>query len=282
MSGPAPQIDVKAAVLAYEMVVADIRSKIHQTVSAFNEQMELIRSGAKLSNMPQVPVLLPPSQSDFMLIYMSKQKELLASNGFPANNNSQATPSTVPTFTLGMVPLNNQIGITQRSMSPQPSSLGLVNPGSGGASNQNHLERLLEKLTELFPQHNRDMMIVFLRHVRMMNNNSLSGLSFEQIISQVSVLIKTQQPHLVNVNLDFANLPTNPATSMGTWRSIPRDPHKEEEDPCVICQEELTSSRLFVMKCGHKYHRECISLWLKDQKTCPSCTLSFATSFAQS
>lgn len=282
VSGPAPQIDVKAAVLAYEMVVADIRSKIHQTVSAFNEQMELIRSGAKLSNMPQVPVLLPPSQSDFMLIYMSKQKELLASNGFPANNNSQATPSTVPTFTLGMVPLNNQIGITQRSMSPQPSSLGLVNPGPGGASNQNHLERLLEKLTELFPQHNRDMMIVFLRHVRMMNNNSLSGLSFEQIISQVSVLIKTQQPHLVNVNLDFANLPTNPATSMGTWRSIPRDPHKEEEDPCVICQEELTSSRLFVMKCGHKYHRECISLWLKDQKTCPSCTLSFATSFAQS
>ncbi|XP_078283011.1 E3 ubiquitin-protein ligase DZIP3-like isoform X3 [Rhinoraja longicauda] len=286
VSGPALQIDVKAAVLAYEMVIADIRSKIHQTVSAFNEQMDLIRNGAKLSNMPQVPVLLPPSQSDFMLIYMSKQKELLASNGFPANNNSQGTSSTAPAFTLGMAPLNNQIGITQRSMSPglytQPLSVGPVNPSQGGASNQNHLERLLEKLTELFPQHHRDTMIVFLRHVRTMNNNSLAGLSFEQIISQVSVLIKSQQPHLVNVNLDFANLPTNPATSLGTWRSIPREPHKEEEDPCVICQEELTSSRLFVMKCGHKYHRECISLWLKDQKTCPSCTLSFATSFAQS
>ncbi|XP_051896076.1 E3 ubiquitin-protein ligase TTC3-like isoform X2 [Pristis pectinata] len=309
VSGPAVQIDVKAAIMAYEMVLADIKSKIHQTVSAFNEQIDLIRNGAKLSNMPQVPVVLPPSQSDFMLIYMTKQKELLASSGFPANNNSQGTTSTLPAFPPGMAPLNNQLGITQRSMSPglptQPSSLGPANPSQGGTSNQNHLERLLEKLTELFPQHNRDMMIVFLRQVRMMNNNSLSGLSFEQIISQVSVLIKNHQPHLVNVNLDFASLPTDPMSSTVTWRNVAKDPHvnrlgfmsglshqsgvgtepghqKEEEDPCVICQEELTSSRLFVMKCGHKYHRECISLWLKDQKTCPSCTLSFATSFSQS
>ncbi|XP_069751051.1 E3 ubiquitin-protein ligase DZIP3-like isoform X2 [Narcine bancroftii] len=305
-SGPAVQIDVKAAMMAYEMVLADVKSKIHQTVSAFNEQIDLIRNGAKLSNMPQVPVLPPPSQSDFMLLYMTKQKELLASHGFPSNSNVQGTMTTPSAFPPGIVPLNNQLGITQRSMSPglssQPSSLGPGNPSQGGTSNQNHLERLLEKLTELFPQHNRDMMIIFLRQVRMMNNNSLSGLSFEQIINQVSVLIKNQQPHLGNINMDFA---TDPTSSTASWRNIPKDPHvsrlgfmtgsqhqggvsvepghqKEEEDPCVICQEELTSSRLFVMKCGHKYHRECISLWLKDQKTCPSCTLSFATSFSQS
>uniref|UniRef100_UPI00398F5F28 E3 ubiquitin-protein ligase DZIP3-like isoform X2 n=1 Tax=Pristiophorus japonicus TaxID=55135 RepID=UPI00398F5F28 len=317
MSGPGVQIDVKAATLAYEMVLADIKSKIHQTVSAFNEQTDLIRNGAKLSNMPQVPVLLPPSQSEFMLIYMAKQKELLASNGFPTNNNSQGTSSTLPAFPPGLAPLNNQLGITQRSMSPgllaQTASaslphltpIGTVNLSQLGGSNPNHLERLLERLTELFPQHNRETMIGFLRQVRMMNNNSLSGLSFEQIINQVSVLIKNHQPLLGNINLDYHNLPADPMVPSTTWRNVTPDPflnrlgfmaglshqsgvgmelglQMEDEDPCVICQEELTTSRLFVMKCGHKYHRECISLWLKEQKTCPSCTLSFATSFSQS
>ncbi|XP_067827061.1 E3 ubiquitin-protein ligase DZIP3-like [Heptranchias perlo] len=317
MSAPTVQIDVKAAMLAYELVLADIKSKIHQTVSAFNEQIELIRNGAKLSNMPQVPVLLPPSQSDFMLIYMAKQKELLASNGFPTNNNSQGTTSSLPAFPPGLAPLNNQLGITQRSMSPglsaQTASAGLphqtpigpVNPSQAGSSNPNHLERLLERLTELFPQHNRETMIVFLRQVRMMNNNSLAGLSFEQIISQVSVLNKNHQPLLGNISLDYPTLSADPMLPSATWRNVTPDPFKvnrlgfmkglshqsgvstelglqmEDEDPCVICQEELTSSRLFVMKCGHKYHRECISLWLKEQKTCPSCTLTFATSFSQ-
>ncbi|XP_072342651.1 E3 ubiquitin-protein ligase DZIP3-like isoform X2 [Scyliorhinus torazame] len=315
MSTPTVQIDVKAAMLAYELVLADIKSKIHQTVSAFSEQIDLIRNGAKLSNMPQVPVLLPPSQSDFMLIYVAKQKELLASSGFPANNTSQGTPSTLPAFPPGLAPLNNQLGISQRSMSPglsvqtaptgipQQTPIGSGNPSQVGTSNQNHLERLLERLTELFPQHNRETMIILLRQVRAMNNNSLSGLSFEQIISQVSVLIKNHQPLLGNTHLDYSNLPADPMLPSTTWRNVTPDsfvnrqgfptglshqsgvntePGLQDEDPCVICQEELTTNRLFVMKCGHKYHRECISLWLKEQKTCPSCTLSFATSFSQS
>ncbi|XP_043532571.1 E3 ubiquitin-protein ligase TTC3-like isoform X3 [Chiloscyllium plagiosum] len=314
MSTPTVQIDVKAAMLAYELVLADIKSKIHQTVSTFSEQIDLIRNGAKLCNMPQVPVFLPPSQTDFMHVYMAKQKELLAASGFPTNNTSQGTSSTVPAFPPGLAPLNNQIGITQRSMSPglsvQTSSglphqtpVGPGNPSQTGGSTQNHLERLLEQLTELFPKHNRETMIILLRQVRAMNNNSLSGLSFEQIISQVSVLIKNHQPLLANSNLDFSSLPADPMLPSTTWRNITPDsltsqtgfttglshqsgvnpePSLQDEDPCVICQEELTASRLFVMKCGHKYHRECISLWLKEQKTCPSCTLSFATSFSQS
>ncbi|XP_038634550.1 E3 ubiquitin-protein ligase DZIP3-like isoform X2 [Scyliorhinus canicula] len=315
MSTPTVQIDVKAAMLAYELVLADIKSKIHQTVSAFSEQIDLIRNGAKLSNMPQVPVLLPPSQSDFMLIYVAKQKELLASSGFPANNTSQGTTPTPPAFPPGLAPLNNQLGINQRSMSPgssvqtaptgipQQTPIGSGNPSQVGTSNQNHLERLLERLTELFPQHNRETMIILLRQVRAMNNNSLSGLSFEQIISQVSVLIKNHQTLLGNTHLDYSNVPADPMLPSTTWRNVTPDsfvnrqgfptglahqsgvntePSLQDEDPCVICQEELTINRLFVMKCGHKYHRECISLWLKEQKTCPSCTLTFATSFSQS
>ncbi|XP_067910100.1 E3 ubiquitin-protein ligase DZIP3-like [Heterodontus francisci] len=315
VSTPTVQIDVKAAMLTYELVLSDIKSKIHQTVSAFSEQIDLIRNGAKLSNMPQVPVLLPPSQSDFMLIYMAKQKELLASGGFPTNTTSQGTTSTLPVYPPGLAPLNNQLGMTQRSMSPglsvqtasatlpHQTPIGPGNPGQVGSSNPNHLERLLERLTELFPQHNRETMIIFLRQVRTMNNNSLSGLSFEQIISQVSVLIKNYQPSHGSTNLDYSNLPADSLLPSTTWRNVAPDPfmnrpgfttglsHQsgassehslQDEEPCVICQEELTTNRLFVMKCGHKYHRECISLWLKEQKTCPSCTLSFATSFSQS
>ena len=44
--------------------------------------------------------------------------------------------------------------------------------------------------------------------------------------------------------------------------------------PCTIC---LTSKRWYhnirKLKCGHKYHLECINIWSHQNKTCPVCRI---------
>lgn len=48
----------------------------------------------------------------------------------------------------------------------------------------------------------------------------------------------------------------------------------DEDDICVICQDNLTanSGRLNVrLHCGHRYHPRCISQWITQRNTCPLC-----------
>ena len=47
-------------------------------------------------------------------------------------------------------------------------------------------------------------------------------------------------------------------------------------DNCNICLNENTSpenleNKLIFVKCGHSFHKECISEWLKYKNTCPCC-----------
>lgn len=41
---------------------------------------------------------------------------------------------------------------------------------------------------------------------------------------------------------------------------------------CSICQEALTASAICVAtKCGHVFHKTCVSQWISTSRTCPSC-----------
>ena len=44
---------------------------------------------------------------------------------------------------------------------------------------------------------------------------------------------------------------------------------EEEELMCIICRSTITIGSL--TQCGHKYCKECLELWLRNQKTCPMC-----------
>uniref|UniRef100_UPI00398F525D E3 ubiquitin-protein ligase DZIP3-like isoform X2 n=1 Tax=Pristiophorus japonicus TaxID=55135 RepID=UPI00398F525D len=47
-----------------------------------------------------------------------------------------------------------------------------------------------------------------------------------------------------------------------------------EEDPCVICHEELVPPKdCYVLECKHIFHKKCIDYWLKEQSTCPICRI---------
>ncbi|KSA01875.1 uncharacterized protein AC631_02331 [Debaryomyces fabryi] len=49
----------------------------------------------------------------------------------------------------------------------------------------------------------------------------------------------------------------------------PHSNDDEEELMCIICRSTITIGSL--TQCGHKYCKECLELWLRNQKTCPMC-----------
>ncbi|XP_078265124.1 E3 ubiquitin-protein ligase DZIP3-like [Rhinoraja longicauda] len=55
---------------------------------------------------------------------------------------------------------------------------------------------------------------------------------------------------------------------------IVQQPESIEEDPCVICHEELVPLEdCYKLECKHIFHKKCIDYWLKEQSTCPICRI---------
>lgn len=48
---------------------------------------------------------------------------------------------------------------------------------------------------------------------------------------------------------------------------------------CSICQEALSASAICVTtKCGHVFHQTCVSQWIANSRTCPSCRAACTSS----
>ena len=45
------------------------------------------------------------------------------------------------------------------------------------------------------------------------------------------------------------------------------------DDICVICLDifDINQKLTKIKKCGHVYHRDCISSWFKKKERCPIC-----------
>ena len=53
------------------------------------------------------------------------------------------------------------------------------------------------------------------------------------------------------------------------FRSIKRN-NAIKENECPICSEPLTQD-VRVLRCGHRFHNECIESWLTSHNSCPLC-----------
>uniref|UniRef100_A0A5F8GXB0 DAZ interacting zinc finger protein 3 n=1 Tax=Monodelphis domestica TaxID=13616 RepID=A0A5F8GXB0_MONDO len=123
-----------------------------------------------------------------------------------------------------------------------------------------------------------------LRKLKDANGRSLIGLTFDEIVRRVSQMVEPKRSQSADSipsshpqskpNIDQ---PPRPA-----WRPLnPQVPVAwegtknlgDEEEPCVICHDNLTPENLSVLACAHKFHPQCIKLWLKQQGTCPTCRL---------
>ncbi|XP_051869307.1 E3 ubiquitin-protein ligase DZIP3-like isoform X2 [Pristis pectinata] len=271
-----------ATVDGWQAIVADIRNKIDFTKNQFDEQIALLKSGTKLSLLPQIKIPPPPPHPDAVMKHFLEQHLQTKANYWQAGSGQPNSANGRSTVVTGQPEAS--VSGQERIQGSTPASkqvaawhTGEVVRGmatAGGIRGKNSFERIMEKLSTSYPQFTRSSLTDYLKEVRMSNGGSLSGLSYDEIINKVARLVESKLSERSNIG---QNNP--PQTSV--WRSSRQQGFKpwegatvlREEDPCVICHEELSAESMLILPCAHKFHSQCIEPWLNEQRTCPTCRL---------
>ncbi|XP_007893992.2 E3 ubiquitin-protein ligase DZIP3 [Callorhinchus milii] len=273
-----------AKVDAWQAILADIRNKIDFTKNQFDDQINLVKNGAKLKNLPQIKIPPPPPPPDVVMKHFLEQHLQAKTSNVQNHGVRQAKPVNTPFSVAARTPeVSAAIQEQSQAIAPvseQAPSQQLVQTGGGaslatmGARGKNSLERIMEKLLRSYPQFTRVSLTEFLKEVKHSNGGSLSGLSFDDMINKVARLVEAKLSESSN------NRQNNPPQSV--WRSLRQQgpvswegarTMTEEQEPCVICHEEFSSESILALPCAHKFHSQCIGPWLKEQRTCPTCRL---------
>uniref|UniRef100_A0A8C6RY54 E3 ubiquitin-protein ligase DZIP3 n=1 Tax=Nannospalax galili TaxID=1026970 RepID=A0A8C6RY54_NANGA len=281
-------LQLKAAVDSWNAIVADVRNKIAFLRTQYNEQINKVRQGFALSTLPPVQ-LPPPPPSPEILIQQFLGRPLMKESFF----RPILTVPQMPTVCPGVIsaaaqprpPLMTGIAWTM------PTPVGeAVQPSAGLGIDPSmmNLERIADRLKTAFPQQTRKELTDFLQQVKDSHGKSLSGLTFDEIVYKISQLIDSKKPQsqekpVPNDNCASPNHSSSqpnapqtpkPAQDSSTWEGTNNlDKEEEEEEPCVICHENLSPENLSVLPCAHKFHSQCIRPWLMQQGTCPTCRL---------
>nr|XP_007984093.2 E3 ubiquitin-protein ligase DZIP3 isoform X5 [Chlorocebus sabaeus] len=287
-------LQLKAAVDSWNAIVADVRNKIAFLRTQYNEQINKVKQGFALSTLPPVQ-LPPPPPSPEILMQQFLGRPLVKESFFRPILTVPQMPAVCP----GVVSATGQpraplmTGIAWALPAPVGDA---VPPSAGLASDPSMMnwERITDRLKTAFPQQTRKELTDFLRKLKDAHGKSLSGLTFDEIVCKISQFIdpkksQSQGKSVSNVNCvspshspsqPNAAQPPKPAwrplTSQGpaTWEGASNpDEEEEEEEPCVICHENLSPENLSVLPCAHKFHAQCIRPWLMQQGTCPTCRL---------
>ncbi|XP_074157229.1 E3 ubiquitin-protein ligase DZIP3 isoform X2 [Sminthopsis crassicaudata] len=284
-----PQL--KAAVESWDTIVTDVRNKIAFSRTQYNEQIALVKNGYPLNCLPPVQIPPPPPSPDILMQHFLG-KHIMKENSLRAIPNSPQLASSY-----------SGVGSTS-SQSRPPLVTGMAQPTQvpvletrisesviGNERIKISWERIMDKLKTAFPEYSRKELTDLLRKLKDANGRSLTGLTFDEIVRRVSQMIepKRSQNQVQGVQSADSILPSHsqPKSSIdqpprSAWRPLnPQIPVAwegtknlgDEEEPCVICHDNLTLENLSVLACAHKFHSQCIKPWLKQQGTCPTCRL---------
>uniref|UniRef100_A0A2R8M2F8 Ring finger protein 214 n=1 Tax=Callithrix jacchus TaxID=9483 RepID=A0A2R8M2F8_CALJA len=250
----------------------------------FNSHIQLVRNGAKLSSLPQIPTPTlppPPSETDFMLQVFQPSPSLAPR--MPFSIGQVTMPMVMPSAdprSLSFPILNPALSQPSQPSSPLPGSHGrnspglgsLVSPhgphmppaasippppGLGGVKTSTEtprpqpvdkLEKILEKLLTRFPQCNKAQMTNILQQIKTART-TMAGLTMEELIQLVAARLAEHERVAASTQA--------PATCK----------------LCLMCQKLVQPSELHPMACTHVLHKECIKFWAQTNTndTCPFC-----------
>nr|XP_048272856.1 RING finger protein 214 isoform X5 [Myodes glareolus] len=187
----------------------------------FNSHIQLVRNGAKLSSLPQIPTPTlppPPSEADFMLQVFQPSPSLTPR--MPFSIGQVTMPMVMPSAdprSLSFPILNPALSQSSQPSPPLPGSHGRNSPGLGSlvsphgphmppaasippppglggikASTEtprpqpvDKLEKILEKLLTRFPQCNKAQMTNILQQIKTART-TMAGLTMEELIQLVA------------------------------------------------------------------------------------------------
>ncbi|XP_068402882.1 E3 ubiquitin-protein ligase DZIP3 isoform X2 [Eschrichtius robustus] len=286
-------LQLKAAVDSWNAIVTDVRNKITFLRTQYNEQINKVKQGFALSTLPPIQ-LPPPPPSPEILIQQFLGRPVMKESFF----RPVLTVPQMPAVCSGVIsatgqprpPLMTSIAWTV------PAPVGEAVPPSAGLGSDPPMmnwEKITDRLKTAFPQQTRKELTDFLWKLKDTHGKSLSRLTFDEIVHKISQFIDPKRSQSQGKSVPNGNSaspshtpppqanaaqPSKPARrplgSQGpaTWEGA-SNLDEEEEEPCVICHENLSPENLSVLPCAHKFHSQCIRPWLMQQGTCPTCRL---------
>ncbi|KAF6384640.1 DAZ interacting zinc finger protein 3 [Rhinolophus ferrumequinum] len=287
-------LQLKAAVDSWNAIVTDVRNKIAFLRTQYNEQINKVKQGFALSTLPPIQLPPPPPNPEILmqqflgrpLVKDSFFRPVLTVPQMPA-----VCPGVISAPGQPRAPLVTGIAWTV------PAPMGEPVPPSAALGSDPPMmnwEKITDRLKTAFPQQTRKELTDFLRKLKDAHGKSLSGLSFDEIVYKISQFIDPKRsqsqgksaPNGGRVSPSRSPPPSSaapppkpawrPLSSQGsaTWEGATNlDEEEDEEEPCVICHENLSPENLSVLPCAHKFHSQCIRPWLMQQGTCPTCRL---------
>ncbi|XP_005201394.1 E3 ubiquitin-protein ligase DZIP3 isoform X2 [Bos taurus] len=285
-------LQLKAAVDSWNAIVTDVRNKIAFLRTQYNEQISKVKQGFALSTLPPIQ-LPPPPPSPEILMQQFLGRPIVKESFFR------------PILTVPQMPAvcSGIVSTTGQSRSPLmtsiawtlPAPVGEAVPPSASLGSDPLMmnwEKITERLKTAFPQQTRKELTDFLRKLKDTHGKSLSGLTFDEIVLKISQFIDPKRSQSQGKSVPNGNRvspshtppqanaaqPSEPARRpLGSQGSVTQEGanhlDNEEEEPCVICHENLSPDNLSVLPCAHKFHSQCIRPWLIQQGTCPTCRL---------
>ncbi|KAM9671170.1 E3 ubiquitin-protein ligase DZIP3 isoform 4-T8 [Dama dama] len=285
-------LQLKAAVDSWNAIVTDVRNKIAFLRTQYNEQISKVKQGFALSTLPPIQ-LPPPPPSPETLMQQFLGRPIVKESFF----RPILTVPQMPAVCSGIVsatgqsrsPLMNRIAWTL------PAPVGEAVPPSASLGRDPLVmdwEKVTERLKTAFPQQTRKELTDFVRKLKDTHGKSLSGLTFDEIVHKISQFIDPKRSQSQGRSAPNGNRvspshtapqanaaqPSEPTPrSLGSQGSVTQEGAShlddEEEEPCVVCHENLSPDNLSVLPCAHKFHAQCIRPWLMQQRTCPTCRL---------
>nr|XP_055161306.1 RING finger protein 214 isoform X3 [Nyctereutes procyonoides] len=216
-----PTLETVRSKQEWETRLNGVRMMKKNVRDQFNNHIQLVRNGAKLSSLPQIPTPTlppPPSETDFMLQVFQPNPSLPPR--MPFSIGQVTVPMVMPSAdprSLSFPILNPALSQPSQPSPPLPGSHGRNSPGLGSlvgphgphmppaasippppglggvkASTEtprpqpvDKLEKILEKLLTRFPQCNKAQMTNILQQIKTART-TMAGLTMEELIQLVA------------------------------------------------------------------------------------------------
>ncbi|KAB1284057.1 E3 ubiquitin-protein ligase TTC3 [Camelus dromedarius] len=259
--------DVESDTHSWESFVSDVRKEMEKAESQYEEQIQAIKNGSRLSELSKVQIsdLSFPACNTIHPELLPESSDLDAHDPSTSTSHGAGNRTAVPKdLTLvsaaeGLVELPScepEVALlpecessgqaAQSKQSLEADQKLPVAPGRAVRSSQSPkkpFNSIIEHLSVVFPYYSSTELAGFIKKVRNKNKNSLSGLSIDEIVQRVAEHILDEEK---KKKVSGAN-------------------------SCEICHEVFKSKNVRVLECGHKCHKGCFKQWLKGQSTCPAC-----------
>uniref|UniRef100_A0A8C3ULK8 Ring finger protein 214 n=1 Tax=Catharus ustulatus TaxID=91951 RepID=A0A8C3ULK8_CATUS len=224
-----PTLETMRPKQEWEMRLNRIRMTKQSVRDQFNDHIQMVRNGTKLSSLPQIPTPTlppPPSETDFMLTAFQPSPSLTPRLPFPIG--PVPVPMVMPSAdprALSFPLLNPAMSRPNQPSPPLPASQGRNSPvvaslmgthsphmapaasippppglGGVGVAPEFHrphqpadkLEKLLERLLTRFPQCNKAQLTSILQQIKTARR-TLAGLTMEELNQLVAAKLAEQQ-----------------------------------------------------------------------------------------